>query len=121
MLLLAALASWPPAAWAVSATDGVNVFGLPYAQMLGAGAVCVWGSLGRTNQRARAAKQDQENFEVLRELWNDIRRSSVIGAAIYLGGSAQGWDDWQMGGALLLAGYAGPAALDLWAAKFKGP
>ena len=32
---------------------------------------------------------------------------------------AQGWNDWQLGGALLLAGYSGPAALDLWAEKFK--
>lgn len=120
-LVLAALASWPPAAWAMETTGGsADLFGLPWAQIGASGVICVWGSLARTNQRARAANEAEERFEIWRELWRDVRRSSVIGAVVYMTGAAQGWDAWQLGGALLLSGYAGPAALDLWSARFKG-
>lgn len=121
LMLCIALASWPPAAWAVAVTaqSSADLFGLPWAQIGASGVICVWGALARTNQRARAASEQEERFEVWKELWRDVRRSSVIGAVVYLSGASQGWDAWQLGGALLLAGYAGPAALDLWAAKFK--
>jgi hypothetical protein len=121
LMLLLALASWPPAAWAVSVTAGADLFGLPWGQIAASGVICAWGSLARTNQRARAANETDAPFHVWAELWRDIRRSSVIGAVVYLAGSSQGWDAWQLGGALLLAGYAGPAALDVWASKMKGP
>lgn len=121
LMLCIALASWPPAAWAVAVTaqSSADLFGLPWAQIGASGVICVWGALARTNQRARAASEQEERFEVWKELWRDVRRSSVIGAVVYLSGASQGWDAWQLGGALLLAGCAGPAALDLWAAKFK--
>jgi hypothetical protein len=121
MMLCIALASWPPAAWAVDVTAGADLFGLPWAQIGASGVICVWGAMARTNQRARAANEVDERFEVWKELWRDIRRSSVIGAVVYLTGATQGWSAWQLGGALLLAGYSGPAALDLWSAKFKAP
>lgn len=121
-MLLLALASWPPAAWAVDATaTSADLFGLPWWQIAASGVICAWGSLARTNQRARAASETDEPFQLWAELWRDIRRSSVIGAIVYLTGASQGWSAWELGGALLLAGYAGPAALDVWAAKLKGP
>lgn len=119
-LLGLGILSWPPAVWALEATDGIDVFGLPFPQMLGSGLICLWGSMARTNQRARAAKEALEEFKVWREVWSDARRSSVIGAVIYLSASMQHWNMWQLGSALLFAGYLGPAALDLWAAKIKG-
>lgn len=120
LLFLLALASWPPAAWALDAVSGLDVFGLPFGQLLGSGLICLWGSMARTNQRARAAKEAEEKFELWLEVWRDARRSSVIGAVVYIMATMQGWDVWRLGGALLFAGYLGPAALDLWAAKFKG-
>ncbi len=119
-LILAALALWPLSALALESVSGIDIFGLPYLQMLGSGVVTLWGSMARTNHRAQAAKEADQTFVMWRELLHDARRSSVIGAAIYLAASVQGWSAWQLGGALLLAGYMGPAALDVWAAKFKG-
>ena len=120
LLALVALALWPLSAWALDAAAGIDIFGLPYLQMLGSGVVTLWGSMARTNHRAEAAKEADQTFVMWRELVHDARRSSVIGAAIYLWASFQGWSPWQLGGSLLLAGYMGPAALDVWAAKFKG-
>lgn len=113
-VLLFLLAAWPPSVWALEQTRNLDLFGLPWAQLLMSGVVSLWGSMARTNQRAKDADAVKERFETWREFLRDAWRSSVIGAVIYLTAVSQGWSDWQLGGTLLIAGYSGPAALDLW-------
>lgn len=120
LLLCLALASWPPAALALDAAGELDVMGLPYLQMLASGCICLWGSLGRTGQRAKLAKQEQIEFRWWHEVLADAKRSVVIGPLVYIAGTMQGWDVWQLGFALIFGGYLGPTALDLWAAKFRG-
>lgn len=118
-VLMILLTAWPPAAWALEKTKELDVLGWPWAQILLSGAICMWGSMARTNQRAKAADTKWSHIETAIEMWRDARRSSVIGAVVYFSAVSSGWNDWQLGGALLLAGYSGPAALDLWAEKFR--
>lgn len=120
-VVLTLLAAWPPAAFALEKSAHIDLFGLPWLQFLMSGVVSLWGSMARTNQRIKIADAVQEPFEKLREFWRDAWRSSVIGAVVYLTSISQGLNDFQLAGALLIAGYSGPAALDLWAEKFKGP
>lgn len=117
--LMMLLVAWPPAALALEQTKAFDVIGWNWAQILACGAICLWGSMARTNQREQASEAQWSRAETLMELWRDARRSSVIGAVVYFAAISQGWNDWQLGGTLLLAGYSGPAALDLWAQKFK--
>ena len=119
-VLMMLAAAWPPAAWALEQSKSFDIAGWNWVQILLCGATCLWGSMARTNQREKLAAEKWTRLENALELWRDARRSSVIGAVIYFTASAQGWNDWQLGGALLMAGYSGPAALDLWAEKFRG-
>ena len=118
-VMLVLLAAWPPAAWALEQTKAFDVIGWNWPQILACGAICLGGSMARTNQREKAAEAQWTRAETLMELWRDARRSSVIGAVVYFAAISQGWNDWQLGGTLLLAGYTGPAALDLWAERFR--
>lgn len=117
MMMLAA--AWPPAAWAIETTKSFDVLGWNWPQILACGAICLWGSMARTNQREKLAAEKWSRMETARALWRDAWRSSVLGAVVYFGALSQGLNDWQLGGALLLAGYTGPAALDAWAERFK--
>ena len=114
VLVMLAVA-WPPAAWALEKTKQLDVMGWPWVQILLCGAICLWGSMARTSQRDKLAEEKWTRLETAMELWRDARRSSVIGAVVYFTATPQGWNDFQLGGALLVAGYMGPAALDLWA------
>ena len=119
-VLAVLLAAWPPAAWALEqAKPTFDIAGWNWVQILLCGATCLWGSMARTTQREKIAEAKWSRLETAMELWRDARRSSVIGAVVYFTAISQGWSDWQLGGALLLAGYSGPAALDLWAERFK--
>ena len=113
------LAAWPPATFALEKAAQLDVAGFPWLQFLMSGAVSLWGSMARTNQRNKSADAAQEPFPKIQEFWRDARRSSVIGAVVYMASVSQGLNDFQLAGALLIAGYSGPAALDLWAEKFK--
>ena len=119
-VLAVLLAAWPPAAWALEqAKPTFDIAGWNWVQILLCGATCLWGSMARTTQREKIAEAKWSRLETAMELWRDARRSSVIGAVVYFTAISQGWSDWQLGGALLLAGYSGPAALDLWAERFR--
>lgn len=118
-VLLVLLAAWPPAAWALERAKSFDVIGWNWPQILACGAICLWGSMARTTQREKLAEETWTRMETARALWRDAWRSSVIGAVVYFGALSQGLNDWQLGGALLLAGYTGPAALDLWAERFR--
>lgn len=119
-VLAVLLAAWPPAAWALEqAKPTFDIAGWNWVQILLCGATCLWGSMARTTQREKIAEAKWSRLETAMELWRDARRSSVIGAVVYFTAVSQGWSDWQLGGALLLAGYSGPAALDLWAERFR--
>lgn len=119
-VLAVLLAAWPPAAWALEqAKPTFDIAGWNWVQIMLCGATCLWGSMARTNQREKIAEAKWSRLETAMELWRDARRSSVIGAVVYFTAVSQGWSDWQLGGALLLAGYSGPAALDLWAERFR--
>lgn len=113
------LSAWPPAVWALEQAKTFDIAGWNWVQIMLCGATCLWGAMARTNQREKLSAEKWTRAETTMELWRDARRSSVIGAVVYFMAIAQGWNDWQLGGALLLAGYSGPAALDLWAEKFK--
>lgn len=116
-VLMMLAAAWPPAAWALEKTKQLDVTGWPWAQILLSGAICLWGAMARTNQREKLAAEKWTRLENALELWRDARRSSVIGAVMYFTAISNNWNDFQLGGALLLAGYMGPAALDLWAGR----
>ena len=118
-VLMTLAAAWPPSAWALEQTRSFDIAGWNWLQIMLCGVTCLWGAMARTNQREKIAEAKWTRIETAMELWRDARRSSVIGAVIYFMASAQNWNDWQLGGALLLAGYMGPAALDLWADKFR--
>ena len=113
-------AAWPPAVWALDHAKSFDIVGWNWVQILLCGAICLWGSMARTNQREKLAEEKWTRLETAMELWRDARRSSVIGAVVYFTATAQGWNDFQLASALLLSGYMGPAALDLWADKFRG-
>ena len=112
-------AAWPPSVWALDQTKSFDIAGWNWLQILLCGVICLWGSMARTNQREKLAGAKWTRLETVMEMFRDAWRSSVIGAVLYFMASAQSWNDWQLGGALLLAGYMGPAALDLWADKFR--
>lgn len=106
---------------ALAAVQGdIDLTGLPWKQILGSGFVCLWGSMARTSRRALLAGEHEGKFDVWYELWRDARRSSVIGAVVYLSASGHGWDAFQLGGALFVAGYMGPLALDMITSKGPG-
>lgn len=113
------LMAWPPAVWALEKTKALDVTGWPWTQILLCGAISMWGSMARTTQREKKADVPWSRIETARELWRDAWRSSVIGAAVYFLATQSNWNEFQLGGSLLLAGYMGPAALDLWAERFK--
>ena len=116
-VLMMLAAAWPPAVWALEQTKSFDIAGWSWLQIIMCGAICLWGSMARTNQRERIAEEKWTRLETAMELWRDARRSSVIGGAVYFTATLQNWNDFQLGGALLLAGYMGPAALDLWAGR----
>ena len=74
--------------------------------------------------RVRQGKPVSPGFLFATLLWHEVladaKRSVVIGPLVYITGTMQGWSVWQLGFALIFGGYLGPAALDMWAAKFKG-
>ena len=118
-VLMVLLAAWPPAAWALEQAKTFDIAGWNWIQILLCGATCLWGAMARTNQREKLASEKWGRAETAMELWRDAKRSSVLGAVVYFTAVSQGWNDWQLGGALLLAGYSGPAALDMWAERFR--
>lgn len=119
-MLIAALGVVPATAWAIEVAGDLDLIGLPWARIFGCGILALWGSLARTRHRAKIAKENDERFALLQELWRDARVSSVIGAVVYATAHTRGWNKWELLLAALAAGYAGVTLLDAWVAKIKG-
>ena len=118
-VLMVLLAAWPPAAWAIEQAKTPGVLAWNWPEILACGAISMWGAMARTTQREKQAEAKWTRMEIAHELWRDGWRSSVIGAAVYFAATQHGWNEFQLAGSLLLAGYLGPAALDFWAERFR--
>lgn len=114
------LASWG-VSWASMVAAGPDLLSLPWAQALVGVGVAWIGGFAASLGRMVAATYENRPFRHAHEFGRDGAVSAVIGLSGYWIGMSQGSSPALVALVLILSGYAGTAALNIWITRFVQP